>query len=254
MMLYLNVIMLLVQRDVGLYLQRKMRIVSSLVRPLLWLWILGFGFDAMLKVSGEYDYQHYILPGMLCLSLLFGCIIAALGMVQEQQSGLMRLLLTAPIHRAWIIIAKLISASVIGLLQVAVLMLVLIPFGYFSQLISITGLLMVLLLTALCCSSIGLMLAAFMKNFQGFATVMNFVIFPMFFLSGALYPTTKMPDLLSLAIILNPFAHCVSLNHSMFGISVTNTTSMTVSISYILLSMTVFTTIAIIRFLRNYRR
>lgn len=240
-----QLITILVWRELKSFLNNKSLLLSSLVRPLLWLWIVGAGVSGINNNTLSANYQEYMLPGLLGLSLLFGCIISALGMVQERNSGTMRLIMTAPINRAWIIFSKLVSASAIGIIQAFLLIAVLSPFGYLNAIVNWLGFFFALLLTAFCCSSIGVLLAVKLKNFHSFASVMNFVIFPMFFLSGALYPTQHLPDILKFTVHLNPFAYCVSYLQKTFEIHLSTPLSTWLIIAIILLSSIAFTSIAI---------
>lgn len=243
----------MIMREVKLTLSQKGKLISGLVRPLLWLWILGFGMRASMNIPGVHNYQDFLVPGLLSLTLLFSCIMAAMSLVQDQQAGYQRLLSTAPVHRGWVVINTVLSTSLLGLIQVALLTLVLLPFGYFHHPVSVIPIIGVLILTAVVSSSIGVLIATSIKHFRGFATIVNFILFPMFFLSGALYPIHNMPPVLQIAIYINPFAHGVSLMHQVFHYDQITLTTTTNNVLYMLVVAFVCLTIAMIRYLRRFQ-
>ena len=137
---------------------------------------------------GESGYQTFLVPGVLGMTLLFGGILAALATVYDKESGVMRMLVIAPIQHFWIVLAKALGATASALLQALLLLVILALLGYLSRQMSIPLLAAGLLGTALACSSLGMLVAAWSRTLDNYATMMNLVIFPVFFLSGSLYP------------------------------------------------------------------
>jgi ABC-2 type transport system permease protein len=186
------------------FVLQRSRFLSALVRPLLWLLVFAAGFLAALGIAiiEPYDtyitYDTYIVPGLACMILLFNGMQGSLAMVYDREMGSMRVLLTSPLPRAFLLAAKLLATALISLLQV---------YAFLAALPA-------LLLVALLLSALGLLLSNGIRQLENFAGVMNFVIFPLFFLSSALYPLWKMresSEWLYWLCALNPFTHAVEL-------------------------------------------
>lgn len=210
----------IVKREVLRFFQQRSRLLSALVRPLLWLVVFAAGFRAALGVSimepyGTYiTYQQYITPGLCCMIILFNGMQSSLSMVYDREMGSMKVLLMSPLPRPYLLCCKLIASALLSLLQVVIFLLfaqlvdVDIPLlGYLSAIPAI-------FLIAFFLGALGLMLSNLIKQLENFAGVMNFVIFPMFFLSSALYPLWKMKEAsiwLYWICEFNPFTACVEL-------------------------------------------
>jgi ABC-2 type transport system permease protein len=203
------------EREVMKTLRQRTRLLASLVRPLMWLYIIGAGFGAAFDTGGG-NYQQYLVPGIVGMTLLFGAMLAALSLVHDKESGVMRMLVIAPFAHHWIVLAKLLSAALTAILQAVLLLIVLAPLGFLDARMDWLLLLIGLVVGGLTCASIGVLTAAFSRTIENFAAVMNFVIFPVFFLSGALYATRDLPFVLHVVARFNPFTQVVDiLKHAM---------------------------------------
>ena len=210
----------IVKREILRFFQQRSRLLSALVRPLLWLIVFAAGFRAALGVSimepyGTYiTYQEYITPGLCCMIILFNGMQSSLSMVYDREMGSMKVLLMSPLPRHFLLFSKLIATALLSLLQVVI-------FLFFAQLVDVEIPLLgyisaipAIFLIAFFIGSLGLMLSNLIKQLENFAGVMNFVIFPMFFLSSALYPLWKMQEAslwLYWLCYFNPFTACVEL-------------------------------------------
>jgi len=198
--------------------RQRTRLLSAMVRPLIWLFVIGAGFGAVLARTNGGNYQQFLVPGVLGMTALFGAMLAALTMVYDKESGVMRMLIIAPFEHYWIIVAKTLSAALAGIVQSLLLLLVLGILGFLSERMNFPLLALGILMAALACAGIGILVAAFTRTLDNFAAIMNFVIFPVFFLSGALYPVDNLPALLKLAAMVNPFNYAVDLlKHAMLA-------------------------------------
>ncbi len=207
-------------REALRFIRQKGRFVAALVRPLVWLVVFAAGFRAALGLSITPPYQTYItyeiyiVPGLCGMILLFNGMQSSLSLVYDREMGSMRLLLTSPLPRWWLLFCRLISSTAISILQVYTFLGVAWIYGIDMPW---QGYLMVLPALALCgvmLGAVGLALSSIIKQLENFAGVMNFVIFPMFFLSSALYPLWKMAEssaLLHDICAFNPFTHAVEL-------------------------------------------
>ena len=202
------------------FLQQRERFIAALVRPLVWLFIFAAGFRSVLGVSIIPPYQTYVLyeeyitPGLIGMIQLFSSMQTSLSMVYDREMGSMRILLTSPAPRWFLLLGKLMAGTVISIFQVYVFLLI----AWFWEVRPPTHgyltLLPMLVPTGLMLGSLGLFLSSIIKQLENFAGIMNFVIFPMFFTSSALYPLWRIKEA---SIILynicsyNPFTHAVEL-------------------------------------------
>lgn len=223
----LRVLRGVVAREGLRFLNQRGRFLSALVRPLVWLFIFAAGFRSVLGVSIIPPYQTYILyeeyitPGLCGMILLFNGMQSSLSMVYDREMGSMRVLLSSPMPRWYLLLCKLLAGVVVALLQVAVFLAI----AWFWEIRPpLPGYLYVvpaLVLAGLMLGALGLALSSFVRQLENFAGVMNFVIFPMFFASSALYPLWKIRDAsepLYIICLLNPFTHGVELiRHALYG-------------------------------------
>jgi ABC-2 type transport system permease protein len=208
----------IIEREMVRMLRQRGRLVSAAVRPLIWLIVIGSGFNAMLGQIGPYGYHQFLVPGVLGMVMLFGAMLVSLTLVYDKEFGVMRQLIIAPLPHYWIVVAKIISGAVVAVVQAGAFALLLAIFGYVGPEVSIGLLMLGLVATALACASLGMVIAVWSSTLDNFAVVMNFVIFPVFFLSGALYPVHKLPDFLKVVAAVNPFTYGVDmLKHALLG-------------------------------------
>jgi ABC-2 type transport system permease protein len=217
---YLTCLVGIIKRELLKFIHQKERFVSALVRPLIWLFIFAAGFRSTLGVSIIPPYQTYVLyeeyvaPGLAVMIQLFAGMQSSLSMVYDREVGSMRVLLTSPFPRWSLLLAKLIAGVIVSVVQVYVFFVIanfweidIPPLGYLAALPAFIA-------SGLMLGSIGLLISSQIKQLENFASVMNFVIFPMFFASSALYPLWKMreaSEFLYWVCLLNPFTHAVEL-------------------------------------------
>ncbi|ETX14249.1 multidrug ABC transporter permease [Roseivivax halodurans JCM 10272] len=219
-MTWLVALRAIVQREALRFLHQRERFLAALVRPLVWLLVFAAGFRAALGLSiippyqTYITYETYIVPGLCGMILLFNGMQSSLSLVYDREMGSMRLLLTAPLPRWWLLFSKLLAATAISILQVYTFLLISGLYGIDHPPWGYVLVLPALLVAGLMLGSLGLALSSFVQQLENFAGVMNFVIFPMFFLSSALYPLWKMAEsspLLRDICAVNPFTHAVEL-------------------------------------------
>ena len=210
----------IVLREALRFVHQRERFIAALVRPLVWLLVFAAGFRAALglSISPPYQtyitYETYIVPGLCGMILLFNGMQSSLSLVYDREMGSMRLLLTAPLSRTWLLFSKLLGSTIISILQVYAFLFVAWLFDITLPGWGYLAVLPALVLGGLMLGALGLALSSFIKQLENFAGVMNFVIFPMFFLSSALYPLWKMAEsseLLHDICAANPFTHAVEL-------------------------------------------
>ena len=206
-----------INRELNKTFRQRGRLLSSLVRPLIWLLVIGSGVGSMLSGTQQGGYLQFLVPGIVAMTLLFAALLSALTLVYDKEFGVMRMMMIAPIAHGWIVVAKLIAATIIAMVQAIMLLVILFAIGLLDWQSALL-LLPPAFLTALLCAAMGGLIAVWSKTLDNFAVIMNFVIFPVFFLSGALYPVTQLPDLLRYVVLINPFSYGVDLlKHSIPG-------------------------------------
>jgi ABC-2 type transport system permease protein len=206
-------------REIHKFMRQPGRLISSLVRPTLWLVVFAAGFQNVFGVAimppyeTYVEYRVYMVPGLAMMVCLFNGMQSSLAMVYDREMGVMRLLLTAPLPRAYLLACKLLGTTFLSVLQVIAFFILAMLFGIDLGLWQITLAMPIVALGALMLAAFGLMLSVYVKQLENFAGTMNFVIFPMFFLSTALYPLWKMEESGAQWIYIltrfNPFTHAI---------------------------------------------
>lgn len=217
---YLTSLIAIVKREALRFVHQRERFVAALVRPLVWLLVFAAGFRAALGLSiippyqTYITYETYIVPGLCGMIMLFNGMQSSLSLVYDREMGSMKLLLTSPLPRWWLLFCKLVGSTAISILQVYTFLAIAGAFGITMPLAGYLAVMPALIVAGVMLGALGLLLSSFIKQLENFAGVMNFVIFPMFFLSSALYPLWKMAEsseLLYTICALNPFTHAVEL-------------------------------------------
>ncbi len=202
------------------FLQQRGRFVAALVRPLVWLFIFAAGFRSVLGVSIIEPYQTYVLyevyitPGLVGMIQLFNGMQSSLAMVYDREMGTMRTLLVSPFPRWFLLSSKLLAGTAVSIAQVYVFLAIAWFWEVEPPLIGYLTVLPALVLSGLMLGSLGLLLSSIIRQLENFAGIMNFVIFPMFFMSSALYPLWRMKEsspLLHDLCTFNPFTYAVEL-------------------------------------------
>jgi ABC-2 type transport system permease protein len=210
----------IIWREALRFLHQRGRFIAALVRPLVWLFIFAAGFRQVLGVSIIPPYQTYILydvyvmPGLMAMIQLFNGMQSSLSMVYDREMGNMRMLLVSPFPRWFLLLSKLIASTLVSILQVYAFLLIAWLYGIDTPAWGYLAVIPALALTGLMLGSLGMLLSSVIKQLENFAGVMNFVIFPMFFASGALYPLWQVQQsspLLYEVCLANPFTYGIEL-------------------------------------------
>src|SRR5690349_7400173 len=210
----------IVTREVLRFLHQRERFLAALVRPLVWLLVFAAGFRAALGISiippypTYITYETYIIPGLLGMIQLFNGMQSSLSMVYDREMGSMRTLLISPLPRWFLLTAKLLAGTAVSILQAYAFLAIAAAVGITQPPVGYVTVLPALVVSGLMLGALRMLLSSTIKQLENFAGVMNFVIFPTFFLSSALYPLWKMQEsseLLYQVCALNPFTHAVEL-------------------------------------------
>jgi len=210
----------IIWRELLRFVHQRERFVAALVRPLIWLFVFAAGFRAALGVSiippyqTYVTYETYVVPGLCAMILLFGGMQSSLSMVYDREMGSMRVLLTSPLPRWFALFCKLLAGTLVSVLQALVFLGIAHIYGVHFPAIGFVTVIPALIFGGLALGAIGLFLSSLITQLENFAGVMNFVIFPGFFLSSALYPLWKMKESsvqLYWLCSFNPFTWVVEL-------------------------------------------
>lgn len=210
----------IIWRECWRFITQRERFISALVRPLVWLFVFAAGFRSALglAITPPYEtyilYEVYITPGLIGMIQLFNGMQSSLSMVYDREMGSMRILMVCPLPRWFLLLSKLLAGTAVSILQVYVFLAIAKMYEIEAPWQGYLWVLPALTLSGLMLGALGLLLSSFIKQLENFAGVMNFVIFPMFFMSTALYPLWKIKEssiLLHNLAYYNPFSQAVEL-------------------------------------------
>ncbi|MDQ7261801.1 ABC transporter permease [Paracoccus sp. PS-1] len=218
--MWLTAFLGIARRETLRFVNQRGRFLAALVRPLVWLFIFAAGFRAVLGLSITPPYQTYVLyevyvtPGLCAMIQLFNGMQSSLSMVYDRETGAMRTLLVSPFPRWFLLACKLVAGVIVSIIQVYAFLAIAWFWGIEPPPVGYLAVLPALMLSGLMLGAMGLFLSSAIRQLENFAGVMNFVIFPMFFASSALYPLWRMNEsspLLHDICAANPFTHAVEL-------------------------------------------
>ncbi len=196
-------------REAKIYVREKERLVSALISPLLWIFGFGGGLGSSVESMGGYPYQVFIYPGIMVMTVLFTSLFFGVYIIWDRKLDFLKEVLVAPVSRASVFVGKMLGGVTDAMVQVAYLIII----GFFisipfTPLVVLEAFLM-LLLISIAMVSIGLVIGANLKSPEGFSLVINFVMWPMFFFSGALFPVSNLAPWLTAVTFLNPLTYGV---------------------------------------------
>lgn len=251
-MIEVNAVYVLVVRDLKKFLRDKSRLIATLARPLIWLFLVGGGMSRLVSPDMGIPYLQFIFPGILGMTILFSSIFSSISIIWDKEFGMMKEILVAPVSRFSVVIGKSLSGTIISVIQTAIVLMFFPVLGIKLGFMSLLSTIAIAFLLGFCISSLGIIIAAFFETFESFSAIMNFIVMPMFFLSGAMYPVKKLPEILMVISRLNPLTYGVdSLKHAIFRDDRIFDFSITADLSFLLISSIVFVTVAGIIFERN---
>jgi len=215
-----NTIYMIWLRDLIRYVRQRSRLYSSIARPILWLFILGSGLRPSFGAIQGYNYTQFIFPGIISMALIFTAIQSAISIIWDREFGFLKEILVAPVPRTAIALGKAFAGSTLSVIQGTLILifapLVKVPIVWYNILLLIPA----MFLISFALVGIGIIIASRMTSFEGFGTIMNFLVMPMFFLSGAVFPVTGLPAWLKVVVYVNPLTYGVDLLRSIvLGIS-----------------------------------
>ena len=209
-MYYARVIYILWLRQLKRYVRSRARLLSSVAQPLLFLVALGFGFGPIYAKAGGGDYIQFLVPGIITMSMLCTAMFGGIEVIWDQQFGFLKETLVAPVPRMIIMLGRTLGGATVAMLQGIVIFTITLFIG-FHPVVTPTLFFAPLVMFLICMlfTALGTAIASRLNDMQAFPLVMNFLIMPMFFLSGALFPVDQLPRALGIVVRLNPVSYGV---------------------------------------------
>lgn len=198
-------------RDLKRYWYDKARIVASLGQPILFLFVLGTALSPSFTGPAGIKFSEFIFPGIISMTVLFTSVFSAMSIVWDREFGFLKEVLVAPVSRWAIVIGKALGGSTVAVMQ-GCLMLLLAPLvGVRLSFMIVVQSIVIMFLIAFSITGLGIMIAARMKEMEGFQMIVNFLIMPIFFMSGALFPLDRLPEWLAVLTRIDPLTYGVDL-------------------------------------------
>jgi ABC-2 type transport system permease protein len=199
------------QRDIKRMLRDKHQFYGSFARPVLWLLVLGMGLRPVFKGNGGVDYIQFIFPGIVAMSLIFSAMWSGISIIWDREFGFLKEIMVAPIPRTSIVAGKIMGGATQAMVQGGITLLFAPLIGVKISPAGFCALLGIMVIISFSLSSMGIALASRIYSYEGFGTISNFIIMPLFFLSGAVYPVQTLPSWLKVIVSLNPVTYGVDL-------------------------------------------
>lgn len=198
------------KREIVRFFRSKSRIVGSLGMPFLYLAVMGTSLNGALRTPGlEGNYLEFIVPGILGMVLLFGSVFTGIIVIMDRQFGFLKETLVAPVSRTSIVIGKSLGGATTAVVQGLLMMGLALILGATFDVSSLPMVILLMTLISMCFVSLGVAMGSVMEDMHGFQLIMNFMVMPMFFLSGALFPLSSAPDFIRYLSFLDPLTYAV---------------------------------------------
>ncbi len=206
----MRVIYILWLREVKKYLRSRTQMIASLGSPIMYLGVLGFGLGPVFRRAGEGSYLQFVAPGVIGMTVLFTAMFSGIALLWDRQFGFLKETLVAPVPRLWIMIGRTLGGATVAMLQGVLIFVICLIAGFRpASLFVVPVALAIVALIAVVFAALGTVIGSSLKEMQGFQLVMNFLVMPIFFLSGALYPLRDLPAPLAALTRLDPLTYGV---------------------------------------------
>jgi ABC-2 type transport system permease protein len=199
-------------REIKRYLRSKSRIIGSLGQPLLFLLAFGYGFGGIFSAAGQGSYIQFLAPGIICMSIIFSAIFGGIQIIWDRQFGFLKETLVAPVSRLAIMLGRTLGGATVATLQGCIVLVITLFVGFhpYSWLLLVPAVLIMFLIATLF-AALGLMIGSLLSDMQGFQLIMNFLVMPLFFLSGALFPLKGLPTIVTWITQADPLTYGVDI-------------------------------------------
>ena len=197
-------------RQIKKYLRSKSRIVASVAQPLLFLVAFGFGFGPIFSKAGGGDYIEFLAPGVIMMAIIFTAIFSGIELIWDKQFGFLKETLVAPVSRFNIMLGRTLGGATVAIIQGVVVFVITLFVGFRPGSLTMLPVAFIfMMLVALLFTALGTAIASKVEDMQAFPLIMNFVVMPLFFLSGAFFPLASLPKALYLVTVINPLSYGV---------------------------------------------
>jgi ABC-2 type transport system permease protein len=204
----MNAIYILWLRSMKRYFRSRSQIFASLGQPLLYLLVLGFGLGPVFQRAGQGSYLQFVAPGVVGMSVLFTSIFSGIALLWDRQFGFLKETLVAPVPRLMVMIGNILGGATVAIFQGILVLIACLIFGFRpTNWYALPLALLFMVLTAIVFSGLGMAIGSVLQDMKGFQLVMNFMVMPIFFLSGALYPLDNLPTVLNVITRLDPLSY-----------------------------------------------
>jgi ABC-2 type transport system permease protein len=239
-------------RELKRYFRSKSRMIGSLGQPLLFLLALGYGLGSVFQAAGQGNYFQFLVPGIVGMSIIFTAIFSGIQIIWDRQFGFLKETLVAPVSRLNIMIGRTLGGATVATLQGMIVFILAMLFGFRPDnwwLVPVAVVFM--LLVALLFTALGTGIASVLEDMQGFQLIMNFLVMPLFFLSGALFPLSGLPSILAGLTIIDPLSYGIDsfrallVNTTHFGLGVDFTVLVIVTAVFLVVGSYLFSKIEV---------
>ena len=214
----MNAIYILWLRELKRYTRSRSQVIASLGQPMLYLLALGFGLGPVFKRAGAGNYLQFIAPGVIGMSVLFSSIFSGLGLLWDRQFGFLKETLVAPVSRLQIMIGRTLGGATVACIQGLLVMILCSIAGFRpAHMFTIPLAVGFMVLIALLFAALGMAIGSGLQDMQGFQLIMNFLVMPIFFLSGAMFPLTGLGVVLSYVTKADPLTYGIDGMRNAFG-------------------------------------
>jgi ABC-2 type transport system permease protein len=217
----MSAIYILWLREIKRYSRSRAQVIASLGQPLLYLLALGFGLGPIFEKAGQGSYLQFVAPGVIGMSVLFSSIFSGIGLLWDRQFGFLKETLVAPVPRLHIMIGRTLGGATVSMIQGSLVIILCLIAGFRPQHISSLPMAMLFMaFIAIVFAAMGTTIGSRLQNMQGFQLIMNFLVMPIYFLSGALYPLNNLPIGLRIATRIDPLTYGIDgLRGAFVGVS-----------------------------------
>ncbi|HVT48399.1 MAG TPA: ABC transporter permease [Vicinamibacterales bacterium] len=215
----MSAIYILWLREMKRYVRSRSQILASLGQPLLYLLALGFGLGPVFQQAGRGSYLQFIAPGVISMAILFSSVFSGIAILWDRQFGFLKETLVAPVPRIEIMAGRTLGCATVAAIQGVLVLAVCLAAGFRPQhWTSILVALAIMILIAIVFAALGTALGSLVQDMQGFQLLMNFLVLPIFFLSGALFPLDHLPKALAVITALDPLTYGIdALRHTLIN-------------------------------------
>ena len=216
----MNTVYVLWIREIKKYFRSKSRIIGALGQPILFLIAFGYGFQSIFKKAGGGNYIEFLAPGIILMSVLFTGVFSGINLIWDREFGFLKETMAAPVSRFSIILGKTLGGATVALMQGIIVFLLTLIIGFkITHYWLLPIAFIFVFLVSLLFTSLGTTIASMLEDMQGFQLIINFLVMPIFFLSGALFPLTGLPKALKIVARIDPLTYGIDgLRHALIAI------------------------------------